>query len=55
MVGVQYGLKSLLNDASGDLDNDRFSILKNIERTLPNDRKSNQKQDALAAIAFGGG
>jgi hypothetical protein len=41
---VLYGLNSLVNDAAGDLDNDRFSNLKEYQKgSLPNDRKSRPK------------
>jgi hypothetical protein len=41
---VQYGLNPLVNDAEGDLDNDRFSNFKEYQKgTLPNDRKSRPK------------
>jgi hypothetical protein len=41
---VQYGLNPLVNDANGDLDNDRFSNVKEYQKgTLPNDRRSRPK------------
>ncbi len=42
---VQYGLNPVVNDASGDMDNDSFTNLKEYkEGTLPNDRTSRPKR-----------